>query len=66
MAGRPDSWAALGRVRPSPELGAYRRQLFAFTQPVADGQGWMPADPAGDTPDGRRSAARILSLLGKG
>jgi hypothetical protein len=35
-----------------------------FASMIADGHGWMLADPNADNPDGRRNRDRVLSLLG--
>jgi hypothetical protein len=63
MAGAPDTWEPLARHEPPAAQEAYREQLFAFDLFVADGHGWMLADPAAETPDGRRNRQRITEIL---
>jgi hypothetical protein len=67
MAGRPDAWAPLADLQPPAAQERYRQQLFEFGEFgefVADGHGWMLADPAAADPDGLRNGQRIRANLG--
>jgi hypothetical protein len=63
LAGRPSSFEALEHLEPPEAEEPYRQQLFDFESFVADGHGWMLVDPDDDSPDGRRSRERIVTLL---
>ncbi len=43
-------------------VAPYQHQLFAFRELRADGKAWWLVDPAGDSADARRNAARIGAL----
>lgn len=67
LSGRAE-WSALSEICKSEgwrEVSAFHGQLFEFDELLAAGHAWWTVDPDASTPEGQRSRARILSLLGR-